>query len=100
MREAEMAVQCLEAHKVSTNKTKIKLDDFRFALRHPHQRKQLARLDELHAKAAEIAAAKKLTDFDDFMDTKGLKSVGGRGGRGGRGGGRGRGRGRPRKSDE
>jgi transcription initiation factor TFIID subunit 13 len=93
-RPAEAISQCIDAHKVSTNKAKIKLDDLRFALRHPYQRKQLARVDELHARQAEITAARATTGMGELLDPKAMRKAAGLAGRGGRGRGRGRGRAR------
>ncbi|GAA5904079.1 hypothetical protein JCM6882_003819 [Rhodosporidiobolus microsporus] len=55
---------CTQAHLISTNRGKIKVDDFRFALR--RDPKKLARLDELLFMQEEIARARR--GFENPMD--------------------------------
>ncbi|GAA5820498.1 hypothetical protein JCM11251_003018 [Rhodosporidiobolus azoricus] len=55
---------CTQAHQISTNRGKIKVDDFRFALR--RDPKKLARLDELLFMQEEIARARR--GFENPMD--------------------------------
>ncbi|BGP16560.1 hypothetical protein JCM10213_000528 [Rhodosporidiobolus nylandii] len=55
---------CIQAHQISTNRGKIKVDDFRFALR--RDPKKLARLDELLFMQEEIARARR--GFEDPME--------------------------------
>ncbi|GAA6028375.1 hypothetical protein JCM8097_007001 [Rhodosporidiobolus ruineniae] len=52
---------CTQAHQISTNRGKVKVDDFRFALR--RDPKKLARLDELLFMQEEIARARR--GFED-----------------------------------
>ncbi|GAA5872811.1 hypothetical protein JCM8547_005710 [Rhodosporidiobolus lusitaniae] len=58
---------CMQAHRISTNRGKIKVDDFRFALR--RDPKKLARLDELLFMQEEIARARR--GFEDPMEFAG-----------------------------
>jgi len=59
--------QCLQAQRVSTNRGKIKVDDFKFALR--KDPKKLARVDELLFMAEDIARARgKRDDLAAFAD--------------------------------
>ncbi|GAA5824679.1 hypothetical protein JCM5353_000802 [Sporobolomyces roseus] len=55
---------CLQASKISSNRGKIKVDDFRFALR--NDPKKLARLDELLFMQEEISRARR--GFENPMD--------------------------------
>ncbi|GAA6050327.1 hypothetical protein JCM3770_002964 [Rhodotorula araucariae] len=55
---------CMQAHLISTNRGKVKVDDFRFALR--RDPKKLARLDELLFMQEEIARARR--GFEDTLD--------------------------------
>ncbi|BGP24985.1 hypothetical protein JCM10295v2_003905 [Rhodotorula toruloides] len=55
---------CMQAHLISTNRGKIKVDDFRFALR--RDPKKLARIDELLFMQEEIARARR--GFDNPLD--------------------------------
>ncbi|GJN90799.1 hypothetical protein Rhopal_003813-T1 [Rhodotorula paludigena] len=55
---------CTQAHRISTTRGKIKVDDFRFALR--RDPKKLARLDELLFMQEEIARARR--GFEDSFD--------------------------------
>lgn len=57
--------QCLQAHQISTNRGKIKVDDFRFALR--RDPKKLARLDELLFMQEEITRARRGFEDPSFM---------------------------------
>jgi transcription initiation factor TFIID subunit 13 len=41
--------QCIEAHRLSTNSRKLRVDDVRHALREPQLAKQLGRVEELFA---------------------------------------------------
>ncbi|GAA6000087.1 hypothetical protein JCM10207_006047 [Rhodosporidiobolus poonsookiae] len=58
---------CAQAQLISTNRGKIKVDDFRFALR--RDPKKLARLDELLFMQEEIARARR--GFEDPMEFAG-----------------------------
>lgn len=59
--------QCVQAQKVATNKGKVKVDDFRFALR--KDAKKLARIDELLFMAQDIARARgKGDDLAAYAD--------------------------------
>ncbi|BGP40442.1 hypothetical protein JCM10450v2_004424 [Rhodotorula kratochvilovae] len=55
---------CMQAHMISTNRGKIKVDDFRFALR--RDPKKLARIDELLFMQEEITRARRT--FEDTLD--------------------------------
>ncbi|GEM09912.1 transcription initiation factor TFIID subunit 13 [Rhodotorula toruloides] len=61
---AVMEELCMQAHLISTNRGKIKVDDFRFALR--RDPKKLARIDELLFMQEEIARARR--GFDNPLD--------------------------------
>lgn len=52
----ERPQKCTQAQKVSTNKGKVKVDDFKFALR--KDPKKLARVEELLFMAQDIARAR------------------------------------------
>ena len=59
--------QCAQAQKVSAGRAKIKVDDFKFALR--KDPKKLARVDELLFMAEDIARARgKRDDLAAFAD--------------------------------
>ncbi|GAA6062769.1 hypothetical protein JCM10212_006882 [Sporobolomyces blumeae] len=58
---------CMQAHRISTNRGKIKVDDFRFALR--NDSKKLSRLDELLFMQEEIARARR--GFEDPLEFAG-----------------------------
>ncbi|GAA5981670.1 hypothetical protein JCM11641_004210 [Rhodosporidiobolus odoratus] len=67
---------CAQAHLISTNRGKIKVDDFRFALR--RDPKKLARLDELLFMQEEITRARR--GFEDplaGMEGEEAEGVGG-----------------------
>ncbi|POY74625.1 hypothetical protein BMF94_2386 [Rhodotorula taiwanensis] len=66
---------CVQAHRVSTNRGKIKVDDFRFALR--NDPKKLARLDELLFMQEEIARARRGFDnsFNDYANDEDLAAA-------------------------
>ncbi|GAA5984291.1 hypothetical protein JCM10908_006127 [Rhodotorula pacifica] len=66
---------CIQAHRVSTNRGKIKVDDFRFALR--NDPKKLARLDELLFMQEEIARARRGFDnsFNDYANDEDLAAA-------------------------
>ncbi|BGP55587.1 hypothetical protein JCM8202v2_003192 [Rhodotorula sphaerocarpa] len=66
---------CLQANRVSTNRGKIKVDDFRFALR--NDPKKLSRLDELLFMQEEIARARRGFDnsFNDYADDEDLAAA-------------------------
>lgn len=68
-------LQCVQAHRVSTNRGKIKVDDFRFALR--NDPKKLARLDELLFMQEEIARARRGFDnsFNDYANDEDLAAA-------------------------
>ncbi|GAA5940944.1 Taf13p [Sporobolomyces koalae] len=55
---------CLQASRIASSRGRIKLDDFRFALR--HDPKKLARLEELLFMQEEIARARR--GFENPMD--------------------------------
>ncbi|GAA5921807.1 hypothetical protein JCM3775_001832 [Rhodotorula graminis] len=59
---------CQQAHMISTNRGKVKVEDFRFALR--RDPKKLARLDELLFMQEEITRARRGFDntFDEYAD--------------------------------
>ncbi|KAK4702701.1 transcription initiation factor TFIID subunit 13, partial [Phenoliferia sp. Uapishka_3] len=57
---------CSSAHLISTNRGKIKVDDFKFALR--HDPKKLARVDELLFMAEDIARARGKDDMQGFVE--------------------------------
>ncbi|GAA5868101.1 hypothetical protein JCM3774_001021 [Rhodotorula dairenensis] len=66
---------CIQANRVSTNRGKIKVDDFRFALR--NDPKKLARLDELLFMQEEIARARRGFDnsFNDYANDEDLAAA-------------------------
>ncbi|KAM0747953.1 TFIID-18kDa-domain-containing protein [Meredithblackwellia eburnea MCA 4105] len=57
---------CLQAQRVSTNRGKIKVDDFKFALR--HDPKKLARVDELLFMQEVIARARGKDEFTQYAE--------------------------------
>ncbi|KAL8293581.1 hypothetical protein RQP46_000282 [Phenoliferia psychrophenolica] len=57
---------CGQAQRVSTNRGKIKVDDFKFALR--KDPKKLARVDELLFMAEDIARARGKDDLTQFAE--------------------------------
>ncbi|GAA5963641.1 hypothetical protein JCM8115_002068 [Rhodotorula mucilaginosa] len=66
---------CIQANRVSTNRGKIKVDDFRFALR--NDPKKLSRLDELLFMQEEIARARRGFDnsFNDYANDEDLAAA-------------------------
>jgi len=56
---------CHTAHRVSTNRGKLRVEDLRYALRTPSRAKQLGRVDELYAMQVQFDRVKKL-DFADY----------------------------------
>lgn len=62
--QSSCETQCTQAHMISTNRGKVKVDDFRFALR--RDPKKLARLDELLFMQEEITRARR--GFDNPLD--------------------------------
>lgn len=63
---ADPTRQCGQAQRVSTNRGKIKVDDFKFALR--KDPKKLARVDELLFMAEDIARARGKDDFVQYAE--------------------------------
>lgn len=66
---------CMQANRVSSNRGKIKVDDFRFALR--NDPKKLSRLDELLFMQEEIARARRGFDnsFNDYANEEDLAAA-------------------------
>jgi hypothetical protein len=62
--------QCIQAHRISTNRGKIKVDDFKFALR--KDAKKLARIDELLFMKEDIDRARgRKGGLEDYADGEG-----------------------------
>lgn len=57
---------CRAASLHSPNAKKLRLDDLRFALRKPQQRRQLARVEELLYAQEDIARARKNLDINSY----------------------------------
>lgn len=63
--------QCIQAHRISTNRGKIKVDDFKFALR--KDSKKLARIDELLFMKEDIDRARgRKGGLEDYADETAL----------------------------
>jgi hypothetical protein len=70
--------QCTQAQRISTNRGKIKVDDFKFALR--KDPKKLARVDELLFMTEVISRARGKEDFTQYADESDLAKKGTTGG--------------------
>lgn len=64
----------MQAHRISTNRGKIKVDDFKFALR--KDPKKLARVDELLFMTEVISRARGKEDLTTYADPEDLKKGG------------------------
>ena len=60
----------MTAHKVSTNRGKIRLDDIRYALRTRNRSKQLGRFDRVQVMSKVIDEAKKVDKISNFIFEK------------------------------
>ncbi|CEQ39451.1 SPOSA6832_00964 [Sporobolomyces salmonicolor] len=67
---------CMQAHRISTNRGKIKVDDFRFALR--RDPKKLARIEELLFMQEEIARARRGDNLMDYAEPEDVQAAAGK----------------------